>query len=229
MSTANLNVPVSVLYNSISKGKYNKKVIILLLSHHIPRFVKTFSTIIKGGGWNRNEEKSTQLWFQSIVPASYFPETHCHDYYTSSYRLQGLFCAICIGVLDQILQLEFDHLVFLPCCWSWLEVSHAISFPCCYGSDLYPNHARAPSTAIISVLSSLQVNCLRGFHRTVDIKQFRAHFSSQCKDLFTCSTLSPSHIEAVSGRLLASAESTQANKRNALAPETIIDNATIAR
>ena len=90
-----------------------------------------FNTIIRGGGWNKKEEtakgrptgKSTQLWLQSIAPASFFPDKP-QTYDQSSYRLEGIFCTICMEIPEQPLQLECDHLVCLQCSCNWIVPHH---------------------------------------------------------------------------------------------------------
>ena len=162
-----------------------------------------FNTIIRGGGWNKKEEtaksrptgKSTQLWLQSIAPPSFFPDKP-QTYDQSSYRLEGIFCTICMEIPEQPLQFECDHLVCLQCSCNWIEVGRTTPCPCCYGSDLYPSHARTPTAAITSVLGSLLVNCNRGCNKTVQTKHYKTHCSSQCTEFFTCSTLSPSKTTA---------------------------------
>ena len=113
-----------------------------------------FHTLIRGGGWNKKEAtsrgrpqgKSTQLWLQSIAPASFFfPDSPLLTYDHSSYSLQGIHCDICMEILEQPIQLECDHLVCLHYCCTWLEVSHAKSCPCCSCSDLQPNHTTSSS------------------------------------------------------------------------------------
>ena len=141
--------------------------------------------------------KATQFWLKSIAPASFFPdEILCPSYDRSSFRLGGIFCTICLGIVERPLQLECDHLVCLTNCCNWLEVSRTSTCPCCYGSNLNPNHARSPGAAITSVLGSLLVNCNRGCNRTVEVKQYYSHCSSQCNDFFKYSTHSPSKTTA---------------------------------
>ena len=132
-----------------------------------------FNTAITGGGWNKKEAtakdipmgKAAQLWLKSIAPASFFPDEilrPCYD--RSGFRLGGVSCTICLGIMERPLQLKCDHLVCLTCC-NWLEVSHTSTCPCCYGSNLNPNHARTPGAAIkyivsIFALFSLKVKTL---------------------------------------------------------------------
>ena len=67
--------------------------------------------------------KAAQLWLKSIAPASFFPDEILRPSYDrSSFRLGGIICTICLGVVERPLQLECDHLVRLTCC-NWLEVS----------------------------------------------------------------------------------------------------------
>ena len=132
-----------------------------------------FNTAITGGGWNKKEAtakgipmgKAAQLWLKPIAPASFFPDKilrPCYD--RSGFRLGGVSCTICLGIMERPLQLKCDHLVCLTCC-NWLEVSHTSTCPCCYGSNHNPNHARTPGAAIkyivsIFALFSLKVKTL---------------------------------------------------------------------
>ena len=43
---------------------------------------------------------------KSIAPASFFPDPHSQNYDQSSFRLERKFCAICLEILEQPLQLE---------------------------------------------------------------------------------------------------------------------------
>ena len=77
--------------------------------------------------WNKKEEtakgrptgKSTQLWLQSI--ALFFPDKPSQTYDQSSYRLEGIFCTICMEIPEQPLHLECYHLV---CSGQIITASH---------------------------------------------------------------------------------------------------------
>ena len=121
-----------------------------------PQVCDHFNTAIKGGGWNKKEAtakgipmgKAAQLWLKSIAP----DEIIHPSYDRSRFRLGGILCTICLGIVEKPLQFECDHLVCLTC-YNWLEVSHTSTCPYCYGSNLNPNHARTPGAAIKYIVS----------------------------------------------------------------------------
>ena len=126
----------------------------------------------------------------------FFPDSSLLTYDHSSYSLQGFHCDICTEILEQLVQLECDHLMCLHCSCIWLEVSHAKPCPCSSYSDLQPNHIRTPPAAIISFLGSLLVNCNRSCRRTVQARQYKVHIGSQGQHYFIQSTHSPSETTA---------------------------------
>ena len=128
-----------------------------------------------------------------MAPPSFF---HPLPHSTSTPNLYSttdttILCTICMGILDQPIELGCGNMVCLQCCSRWLT-GNQMDCPCCQSP--LQDHAHSPSRVTMEVLGNQLVACGRGCNRVVKACQYLSHINSQCKASFEHSIYSPSRM-----------------------------------
>lgn len=134
--------------------------------------------------------------------AAIAPQTELNTLYLGGYIFppsspvsrSDLECPVCCDVLLQPIQLPCNSVVCSVCCKQWVSLSFTdtVSCPCCHQNHPFtPDDIRAPSLALLNVLSNLIVTCVK-CSNMVRAGDHTSHLSSKCKECIHTLPASPS-------------------------------------
>ena len=104
-----------------------------------------------GSNWT-HETCSLQKSFPSFVDSA-------KEVMYTSHQAAILLCPLCLGVLDQPIELVCSNLVWASCCSKWIEKSGTVSCPCCSYHQLDNLTMFLPSTVVQDLLGTLRLAC----------------------------------------------------------------------
>ena len=93
-----------------------------------------------------------------MAPASFFPTPPLSYPTIHNHTTTDVLCTICIGILDQPIELTCGNLICLFCCTKWLTSNDREDCPCCY--SCLQDHAHPPSRLTMAVLEANWWNVL---------------------------------------------------------------------
>ena len=169
-----------------------------------PQVCNHFMMLAKGGGQNKKKcmnrgrradaYHAVLLHLDTIAPPSFFPDDNIPTYKATAVS-SDLACPICAAILERPIQLACGSIVCLGCCRKWINSSISpLSCPCCYNHQLNCSTIHSPPTVVMSLLSSLLVNCGKECQKTVRADLYRKHLNSKCQGHYHLAVNSPSKM-----------------------------------